>query len=300
MAPSTTLAAYPGANGRIAYSLDSLNASGIYTALPDGSDAKRLTDHADYSPSWSASGRRIVFVRYDGHDYEIFEMRADGSDQRQLTDDGDDEHSPYLSPHGRRVAFTRSRAGTTRGLSLYTMRVDGSELRLLLEGFITDPQYSPDGRHLVFSLGSNRPCCQHIWRTRGNGSHLKRLSKARLPGSSHRGGIDFQPDYSPDGRQIAFEHCLADVRGCGYQIFVMRADGDSPRPLPSAYFTAPAWAPDGTRLAVEQLVYEGEFPAWTNLYTIAADGSDKQPIVDNTNDYAAYATSPSWQPIARP
>src|SRR4051812_20517180 len=65
LAPATALGAFPGANGRIAYSL---NTGGpgeptrIHTVLPSGHGDETLA--VGMQPSWSANGRRIVFTRY--------------------------------------------------------------------------------------------------------------------------------------------------------------------------------------------------------------------------------------------
>jgi Tol biopolymer transport system component len=42
-----------------------------------------------FSPVFTADGSRAIFVRHDGHDYELFSVRADGSGgEKQLTDNG--------------------------------------------------------------------------------------------------------------------------------------------------------------------------------------------------------------------
>ena len=66
--------------------------------------------------------------------------------------------------------------------------------------------------------------------------------------------VDDQPDWSPDGKQIAFERC-SDSSGCS--AMVVPADGGQPRPVSvkcrlsgGCDVSAPAWTPDG-RLVVE-------------------------------------------------
>ncbi len=57
-------AAFPGANGRIAFSQFDSGDREIYTANPDGSGVLQLTDNSSFDnlPSWSPDGSKIVFV----------------------------------------------------------------------------------------------------------------------------------------------------------------------------------------------------------------------------------------------
>ncbi len=74
-------AAFPGANGRIAFATDFSRHPQIFTVLPDGAGLRQLTHvpkgHAASSPDWSPDGTRILFTI----DNEIWVMNADGSHQ---------------------------------------------------------------------------------------------------------------------------------------------------------------------------------------------------------------------------
>ena len=64
--PGAAWAAYPGENGRIAYTyeLTGSNPGDIRTVEPDGSDNRNLTAAnplADRDPEWSPDGTRIAF-----------------------------------------------------------------------------------------------------------------------------------------------------------------------------------------------------------------------------------------------
>src|SRR5215210_6254134 len=81
-------AAFPGANGLIAFASTTTSGAGvnnpsgdteIFVAPPVG-DLIQLTHNtsSDYSPSWSADGSNIVFTsRRDGN-AEVYKMDADG------------------------------------------------------------------------------------------------------------------------------------------------------------------------------------------------------------------------------
>lgn len=139
---SAAVAAFPGGNGRIAYSGTAFSDPGepiepphIFTVLPDGSGKQQLTDApiADFQPSWSADGRRLVFVRGGPTGaVQLFTMNADGSNQAKLADISvrepciDPCPSPAFSPSGRRIVYST-------GQEIVTVRSDGSNRHRLLE-----------------------------------------------------------------------------------------------------------------------------------------------------------------------
>jgi len=95
-----------------------------------------LTTGWDNFPAWSPCGDRITFTRQVDGDFEIFTIKADGTDLRQLTHDhGNNAHSIW-SPDGQWIMFTSSRMGwkdDEPGFQplgeLFAMRADGTELQ---------------------------------------------------------------------------------------------------------------------------------------------------------------------------
>jgi TolB protein len=99
---------------RISFTSDRAGRFELYTIRPDGTDLRRLTDVPGSSAhsSWSPDGAWIVFTSgrkgfkdemalYDGTPQpygEIFAMRADGSDVRQLTDNKWEDASAGWAP----------------------------------------------------------------------------------------------------------------------------------------------------------------------------------------------------------
>src|SRR5512138_780401 len=99
-------AAFPGANGLIAFASSRDGDAEIYTMAPDASAQTRLTRNAnaDSDPAWSPEGTRLVFTsNRDGND-EIYVMSADGTGQTRLTTSPGSDSNPTWSPGGRNIA----------------------------------------------------------------------------------------------------------------------------------------------------------------------------------------------------
>lgn len=78
--------------------------------MEDGSITNLTTDYDNF-PMWSPAGDRIGFTRAGKNAFDIFTIRPDGTDLKQLTDaPGNDAHCAW-SPDGRQIIFSSSRLG---------------------------------------------------------------------------------------------------------------------------------------------------------------------------------------------
>ena len=124
-----------------------------------------LTTGYDTLPSWSPKDDRIVFSRmakdnrFPFEEFDIYSIRADGTDLKRLTDsEGDDAH-PFWSPDGTRILWGSSRFGfkdeaplavaTPQPYAeLFIMNADGSDQRPLTDNQYEDgtPAWLPSAR----------------------------------------------------------------------------------------------------------------------------------------------------------
>jgi Tol biopolymer transport system component len=108
-------------------------------------------------------------------------------------------------------------------------------------------------------------------------------------------GFDGGPNYSPDGKEIAFDS----ERDGDPDIFVMERDGDEPTqltgedPNESAVDILSAFSPDGRFIAFESNRESTGEAENVEVYVMRADGTD---VANLTND-PAFDGSPDWQPL---
>ena len=88
---------------------------------------------------------------------ELYVMDADGSNVRQLTNNGKANFAPFFHPDGKRIIFA-SNMDDPRGreFDLYMIGVDGNDLERITytEDFDGFPMFTSDGKTLIFC--SNR------------------------------------------------------------------------------------------------------------------------------------------------
>jgi uncharacterized protein YraI len=94
------------------------------------------------TPELATTGiRKIAFKSNRDGNWEIYEINADGSGLRRLTNHPATDESPTWSPDGQRIAFYSDRDGNGE---IYVMNADGSSLTRITN----HPSYdtSPEGR----------------------------------------------------------------------------------------------------------------------------------------------------------
>jgi Tol biopolymer transport system component len=120
--------------------------------------------------------------------------------------------------------------------------------------------WSPDGLWVAFETSGDGN--GDVYRARPDGTGPENLTLSDTD--------DGEPEYSPDGRRIAFTSAGGPE---GARIWIMDADGREPRrlspDLPGVAQHGPAWSPDGRRIAFYATAEGGD----DTVYVASADGS---------------------------
>lgn len=250
----------------------------LYMMNVDGTNIHRLTNAPGYNeyPRVSHDGTRIAFQSNRNGVYQIYLIDIDGNNLRRLTNCPPTAAcmAPTWSPDDSRILYSC-------GLDTCTMNPDGSDPKLLVSG-INFPRLSPDGTRIAgtswFSVGG-------AWEI--SIVNLNSLSQVRLTDNA---GWDSWPDWSPDGKVIAYasEPALNKV----FAIFMMNPDGESRIQLTG--FTddvAPVFSPDGSKIA-----FKSGRDGNAEVYVMNRDGSNQIRLTY----HPGRDESPAWVPRLRP
>ncbi len=193
-------------------------------------DKSRLTGRIAYS-TFSSPETTDVYV-----------MRADGSEQKQLTTKPGPEFDPSWSPDGKQLVYRDSSKGINHDDEIYVMNADDSGKRNLTNNPANDwgPAWSPDGSKIAFE--SRRDGNYEIYMMNADGSGQRNLT--------HNPADDDNAQWSPDGSKLVFDSERDSTQTSGStgggtpyprEIYVMNVDGSGMTQLTSGELLFPDW-----------------------------------------------------------
>jgi hypothetical protein len=240
----------PYLNGKILYTDYYNRTPQLYLINGDGSGLTLLTEHGEnFSPALSPDAKTAAFIhRIFPHDYSIYLMNPDGSNQTKLVDLPPSDMIPgnlVWSPDGHYLAFTRYRDVPYQQdvSAVWLVDTAGSHFTSSTEfqGRLSKPSWAPDSSNVIFAAY-------------GKIYTFTPAGVLRLLLNSTVNGENNVPAWSPDGKYIAYSH-HSSFTGKDH-VYLMQADRTHSRRLTNSQDdhiflkVDVAWSPDQKRLLV--------------------------------------------------
>jgi Tol biopolymer transport system component len=207
----------------------------LYEALPDGSQARRLTETPGYDAeaTWCPKGGKLVFTSARDGDLDLYEMSETGAVKR-LTNTPGYDGGAFYSPDCSEIVWRASRPtaaaltefrellskGLVRptALELFVAKADGTGVRQITKNGAANfcPYFHPDRKRIVYSSNAGSPDGREfdLWLIDKSGGAAERITTAP--------GFDGFPQLSPDGKWLVWGSNRANPKGHETNIFLAR------------------------------------------------------------------------------
>jgi eukaryotic-like serine/threonine-protein kinase len=245
---------------------------GDFWVAPNGSagNARQITSNksSDGSAvlSWTPDGRIVYTSRVSGHS-DVWMMNADGSGQKQLTNNAKNNDIPTVTADGRYIVFVSDRSGKNH---IWRMDIDGGNAKQLTNGETReeDATCSPDSQWVFYAASG--PSQTNLWRVSIDGGNGVQLTEPPL--------FYYIFFVSPDGKQIVCN--INDLNLRKYRVAILPIEGGQPTKffdLPrSASLPSPVrWSPDG-----RSLHYIDTRDGVSNIWYQPVDGGQPKQLTD--------------------
>ncbi|HEU0120101.1 MAG TPA: hypothetical protein VFQ91_06210 [Bryobacteraceae bacterium] len=207
----------------------------IFLATEEGKIVRKLTQMPGYDAEATVNFQtgRIVYTSLASGDLDLWSMKPDGSDKKQLTGSRGYDGGAVFSRDGKRIVWRANHPQTPETMARYNeLLKENLTAPMKMELFISEadgrsrkqitnnncanfaPTFTPDGKRIVFS--SNMHKCDgrdfELYIINTDGSGLRQIT--------HFGGFTSFPEFSPDGKQFVFASSLNAKSRYEFNIFV--------------------------------------------------------------------------------
>jgi Tol biopolymer transport system component len=208
--------------------------------------------------------------------YEIFSVRADGSDLVRMTDNDAYDAESTICPKDGSIVFTSTRDGD---LDLYRMDADGGNVKRLTDtpGYDGGAFFSDDCTQIVWRAsrpregeelddyrrllgqGLVRPGQLELWVADADGTNARQVT--------YLGAASFAPYFFPGGERIIFSSNYGDPAGREFDLWAVNTDGTGLERITYApeFDGFPIFSPDGRWLSFSSNRHHAK-PGETNVF----------------------------------
>src|SRR5256884_3755171 len=163
----------------------------IFTAKPDGSDLKQLTNTLGYDAETTISRNgKLVFTSKRDGDLDIYTMDRDGKNVKRLTNELGYDGGPFRSYDGKQIVYRAYHPSTEKEKADY--------VALLKQNLI-------------------RPTTLEIMVMNADGSNKRQVTNLNK--------ASFAPYFFPDSKRIIFSSNVADTKGRHFDLYMIKTDG---------------------------------------------------------------------------
>jgi Tol biopolymer transport system component len=189
----------------------------IFTANPDGTDVKQLTNTPGYDAETTITldGKKLVFTSMRDGDLDIYTMDANGKNVRRLTNELGYDGGPFWSYDGKQIVYRAHHPQT---------EAQKDEYRSLLKDNLIHPS------------------TLEIWVMNADGSNKRQVTR--------NGKANFGPYFFPDGKRIIFSSNMDDPRGRNFDLYTINTDGTGLERITfnETFDGFPMFSPDGKKI----------------------------------------------------
>jgi Tol biopolymer transport system component len=252
------------------------------------------------SATYSGHNGLIVFGAVTSSGSQLFTVRPNGHDLRQITDAPGEAVNPDWSPDGRIIVYEHDWDTESQCATVDVINPDGSNrvsLTTGVGGCEGQPSFTPDGR-IVYEHFDFTTFDDAVWGMNADGSNQHRIIGPWPNGL----GFATDPNVSPDGKTLSFVGFDGNLFGPTGEpaqgLFSSSLDGSNfSELLPFTLDLAIKhdWAPDGKHLLVGTNANFFDPTDSANIATIRPDGSDLHYLI-HSHDPAVNAFAGSYSP----
>ena len=203
-------------------------------------------------PRWIDNDNILFQSNRDGR-WQIYRMRGDGTNVRNLSNNTSNDNFVTVSADGKWIAFVSDRDGNEE---IYVMSIDGSDVKRLTNHIARDihPYFSPDGNKILFNSTRDTRSNFEIYAINVDGSGLKRLTVTKDEKTCAR--------LSPDGKRILYLAGMVDLMND--ELFLVDPSGKNYRNISRSVAAEgwPTWSIDG-----KQVIYASDDAGTFEIYS---------------------------------